>query len=341
MVGYYTAEFRAAKPEVATDYLVLLSLNADLPGEAGRQQAQLCLDALRELVLETREFAQLLGDIQSDGQRLEGAIQSRRELIRKAAEATNEASTNEFIHKLTIQAAQSADEAGRTTDSVLLYHLAGEFDNVMTIVNRALSEALTVELGQQAMRLEPLKPRKAEVPNSQSGNLTLSLTSVDDPVILANNIRALYLGPNRQEAANKIKTSTREATDILLRMADAKAHLSGNQFNKTIDIIGNMHILPLDAGNDVSKIRQSAQNFNSLVPVVARCIGDLIIWTVWACTKEKERLTRDGWETDGRRRAVEEHNTAIRDLNIFAGLVRYKLRQDVFEVLAKAGESSV
>jgi nuclear pore complex protein Nup93 len=341
MVGYYTAEFRSAKPDVATDYLVLLSINADLPGEFGRQQAQLCLDALRELVLETREFAQLLGDIQSDGQRLPGAIQLRQELVRKSAEATRETDLEQFIQKLTIQAAQAADEAGRTTDSVLLYHLAGEYDNVLTIVNRALSEALTVELGQQAMRLEPLKPRMAEIPGAQSGNLTLSLTSVDDPVVLANNILQLYLGPNRQAAMKKIKTSSREATELLLRMAHAKQQLLSKHFNKTIDIIGNMHILPLDAEGDVSKVRQSAQNFNSLVPVVARCIGDLIIWAVWACTKEKERLTKEGWETDGRRQAVRAFNTAIGDLNIFAGLVRYKLRQDVFEVLARAAENSV
>jgi nuclear pore complex protein Nup93 len=340
MVGYYTAEFRSAKPDVATDYLVLLSLNADLPGEAGRQQAQLCLDALRELVLETREFAQLLGDIQSDGQRLPGAIQSRQLLVQKSADATQEKSLEQFIHKLTIQAAQAADEAGRTTDAVLLYHLAEEYDNVLTIVNRALSEALTVELGQQAMRLEPLKPRKAGTPGVQSGNLTLSLTSVDDPVVLAENILQLYLGPNREAAMNKIKTSTREATQVLLRMAQAKKQLLKREFNTCINTIGNMHILPLDARADVSKVRQSAQNFNALVPVVARCIGDLIIWAVWACTKEKERLTKEGWETDIRRDAVKDMNTAIADLNIFAGLVRYKLRQDVFETLAKAAENS-
>ncbi|KAK3045360.1 hypothetical protein LTS18_013960, partial [Coniosporium uncinatum] len=75
MLGHYTASFRAARPEAAADYIILICLNADLPGEIGGQQRQLCYEGLRELVLETREFAQLLGDIRADGQRIKGAIE--------------------------------------------------------------------------------------------------------------------------------------------------------------------------------------------------------------------------------------------------------------------------
>jgi len=95
----------------------------------------------------------------------------------------------------------------------------------------------------------------------------------------------------------------------------------------------------LNTGGNVTTIRRYAQNFNDLTPVVARVIGDLLIWAVVACTGEKERLTRDGWEVDARRDVVENYNHAIGDLGIFAGLVRYKLRQGVFDILARAAEA--
>ncbi|CRK22602.1 hypothetical protein BN1708_017966, partial [Verticillium longisporum] len=60
MLGFYTKDFRAADVVSAVDYLTLVCLNMDLPGEAGRRNANLCWEALRELVLETREFSKLI-----------------------------------------------------------------------------------------------------------------------------------------------------------------------------------------------------------------------------------------------------------------------------------------
>lgn len=63
MVGLYTADFRTANATAAVDYLTLICLNADLTGDIGKAQRELCHQALIEVTLETREFAQLLGDI--------------------------------------------------------------------------------------------------------------------------------------------------------------------------------------------------------------------------------------------------------------------------------------
>jgi nuclear pore complex protein Nup93 len=339
LVGCFTASFRSAKPDVATDYLVLLALNADLPGEGGRRQGRLCLDALRELVLETREFAQLLGDIRSDGQKIPGAIQLRAKLIQRSVAGERDTELAKFIKDLTVQAALAADEGGRTTDAVLLYHLAEEYDNVLAIVNRTLSEALTVELGRQAMRIEPLKPResKSKEPQSQS---TLSLTAVDDPVVLAKNMYDLYSAASRQNVYQRIKPATREATATLVQMAMAKQNLLAHNYLAALEAIGSLDLLPLNASGDVSVIRQYAQNFAQLPAVVGRCVGDVLVWAVLACNGERDRLVRDGWEVDGRRNMVLRLNNAVADVGIFAGLVRYKLRQEVFDTLARAGDGS-
>ena len=229
MVGYYTRDFRAGNVEAAVDYLTLLCLNADLPGEMGKSQASLCHEALRELVLETREFAQLLGDIRSDGTRIKGAIEQRLKLIRLADQ-------EEFLRTVTIQAARVADDNGRTTDAVLLYHLAEDYDNVILIINRALSDTIAVDVGSGNLKLQPLKPRSLGKQKEQQPpeGSSLSLTAVDDPTILARNMISLY--NSNALYYQKIRPANRDTCGVLLRMSEAKGRVEAGQWAEALDV---------------------------------------------------------------------------------------------------------
>ena len=228
MLGYYTRDFRAADVASAVDYLVLICLNADLGGEAGRQQAELCHVALRELVLETREFSKLIGDIRPDGHRITGLIEERSALIGLRQE-------DDFVKAVTLQAARFADDNGRTTDAVLLHHLAGDYDNVVTIISRALSEAIALEIGEDPMRLMPVKPRASdkEDPNVQPGS-SLSLASIDDPVQLAATMMSMY----EKDAMfyTKIENQNKNACHLLLQMSDIKGLVEAGQWPEALDV---------------------------------------------------------------------------------------------------------
>lgn len=226
MVGHYTRDFRAANVAAAVDYLTFICLNRDLPDQLGRNQARLCHEALRELVLESREFALLLGDIKNDGQRIKGIIEERMQLI-----ALEE--TDDFMRTITIQAASIADDNGRVTDAVLLYHLAGEYDNVLVIVTRAMSEAVTVQIGQDQLRLQPLKPRA--ISNNPGDQFhSLSLTSIDDPYILGRNMKDLYESNNMYKS--NIKRSTWDACEALLYASQAKVEFERGNWTATLDV---------------------------------------------------------------------------------------------------------
>lgn len=229
MIGLYTGDFRLAKPTAAVDYLALICLNADLPGDIGKRQRELCLQALTELVLETREYAQLLGDIRADGQRIKGDIEQRLKLIGLENE-------QDFLRHVTLVAARTAEDNGRTTDAALLFHLAEDYDKVISIVNTAVSLALTVELGEPAQKLMPLKPRSGEnaeeVPRELQGSL--SLTAVDDPIQLARNFRSLY--SSSQMFDSKVRATNRDCCNLLLALADARRNLEAGHWAKTIDV---------------------------------------------------------------------------------------------------------
>ena len=355
MIGYYTRDFRAGNVEAAVDYLALICLNADLPGALGKSQVSLCHEALRELVLETREFAQLLGDIRSDGTRICGAIEQRLPIIGIADQ-------EDFLRTVTIQAASVADDNGRTTDAVLLYHLAEDYDNVVTIINRALSEALAVDIGQEQMRLQPLKPRapqqQGQNKEQQIPGSSLSLTSVDDPAVLSRNMISLY--NSNAMYYQRIRPANRDACGLLLRMSEIKERVTTGRWiealdvspvpnivqfskytnkytNQTHQLITSLHLLPLSAHGSTATIRSYAQAFNSLPATISRNVGPLLLWTITCIGKQREILQSSEFEDQTKKAMSAELLASAKDLMVFAGAVRARLGERIWESLVRCG----
>ena len=227
MIGYYTRDFRTSNVEAAVDYLALICLNADLPGTLGTSQAALCHEALRELVLETRQFARLLGDVDSRGRRIRGAIEERLQILSLPDQ-------HAYLRTITVEAASVADDNGRITDAVLLYQLADDYDNVINVVNRALSEAIAVDIGQEEPSMQIMKPR-TEPQSSGQQDSSLSLLSVDDPMILAKRIMQIYQSNTNQYMAN-IKDVNRQTCGTLVRLMEAKKKVVAREWAGALDV---------------------------------------------------------------------------------------------------------
>lgn len=65
----YTRTFEKAAPQAALQYIYLLCLNADAPPPIGPRQIELCHQFLSDLIMDTKEYAPLLGSINADGMR--------------------------------------------------------------------------------------------------------------------------------------------------------------------------------------------------------------------------------------------------------------------------------
>ncbi|PYI12106.1 NIC-domain-containing protein [Aspergillus sclerotiicarbonarius CBS 121057] len=332
LITQYTREFRTGYVEAAIDYFTLLCLNADLPGSLGRSQASVCHEALREFILETRDFAKLLGDIRSDGSRIKGLIEQRMNLIKLVDQ-------DEFLKTITVQAAAIADDKGLITDAVLLYHLAEDYDRVIDIINRALSDAVAVELGGPALKLQPLRPRtdpREHAPETplEPGS-SLSLTTVDDPVILAKNMIGLYNA--NAMYYQRIRQVNRDACGLLLRMMEAKVEVEAAKWTPALDAINDLNILPLRARGSVPYIRSAAQTFSSFPPIISHNVGHVIMWSITCIGHERERLSSGAYENEIRQGLADELLVMAKDLMIFSGMVKYKLPPKVYETLARAG----
>lgn len=66
LIHRYTRSFAQTDTSEALNYLYLVCLNADV----AKDQVQLCHDYIRELVMETRKYSTLLGDIRNDGTKI-------------------------------------------------------------------------------------------------------------------------------------------------------------------------------------------------------------------------------------------------------------------------------
>ncbi|KAK4197606.1 Nup93/Nic96-domain-containing protein [Triangularia verruculosa] len=324
MLGYYTRDFRAANAAAAVDYLVLICLNGDDSTTAGQQQRALCHEALRELVLESREFSRLIGDIKPDGSRIKGLIEERGKLVSLGHH-------EDFIRSITVEAASFANDNGRTTDAVLLYHLAGDYDEVIGIVSKALSEAISLEIGDEPLRLVPVKARTDGVAEGPG-----SLASIDDPVELARKMMSMY----QKELMfwGRIKEANQVAATVLLQMSDIKKLVEEQKWPQCLDKIKELNILPLDAHGDQGIIRQYSASFAGLPQTVAINVPNLLMWTVVCCTKQRERLMYGGFagnETTARQMIDELKQMSV-DLTAYTSQLRYRLPSHLHEMLARA-----
>ena len=353
MIGYYTRDFRAADVDSAVDYLTLICLNNDLGSEAGRRHSAVCYEALRELILETREFSKLIGDIRPDGRRIVGIIEERGILLGLDSE--------EFINTVTLQAASFADDNGRTTDSVLLYHLAGEYDTVVSIVSRALSEAISTEIGEDPMRLMPVKPRDGTQPNDAPRGSSLSLAAIDDPVELARTMMSMY----ERDAMfySKIQDQTKVACRVLLEMSSIKHLVESSQWAQCLDVslhrrkgeggrgesnkkllltsgqkIRGLEILPLDSNGDASTIRAYAAKFSGLSQPVSINVPNLLMWTIICCVRQREQLVNGQFSgNEGTRKMmVDQLKQMTLDLTTYTSQLRYRFPPHLHEALARA-----
>ena len=71
LIHRYTRSFVHSDPLEALQYLYLICLNGDLPGgNRGKKEVEVAHELVRELVMDTRQYSSLLGDVRNDGTKI-------------------------------------------------------------------------------------------------------------------------------------------------------------------------------------------------------------------------------------------------------------------------------
>ncbi|KAK2189808.1 hypothetical protein NP493_96g07020 [Ridgeia piscesae] len=130
LVMMYTRKFEATDPREALQYFHLLR---DLKTAQGDNLFMSCVS---ELVLETREFDMLLGQLGKDGSRKPGAIDK----------------FNGDTQKIIELVASDTEGKGLLEDAITLYDLAKNHDKVLELLNKLLSQVVSQPSTPQSTR---------------------------------------------------------------------------------------------------------------------------------------------------------------------------------------------
>ncbi|ODV64135.1 linker nucleoporin NIC96 [Ascoidea rubescens DSM 1968] len=300
LLGYYTRSFRFSETRASVEYLLLICLRKD------KHQIEIAHEALRELVLETREFSMLLGDINSDGTALPGRIEERKELLYLQNE-------KEYLDKIAEKAAIKADEEGRIYDSLLLYQLSEKHDTVISIVNKLLADLLSnidiyTSLNDQALK--------------ENGEA--------QPIDIARNLSEIYkLSPE------KISTKNRNILDMLLGILDIRQNFIENKWKLCLKLIEDLNIFPLNCSNnnDLNYARKKAQEFNELDENIAKNISNLLLITMTCVSEFIYQLSNSSYIDPAKEAKLFELNEMSKNCMIYAGMVQYKMPRETYSKL--------
>ena len=274
IIHQYTHLFARSDPSKAVQYLYLLTLNADLPKGVGNKQVQISHEYVRDLVLESREFKSLLGYLDTNGNRIPGALEKNKALLHIGDE-------KEFAQRITEQAAIRSESEGRIDDAVQIYNLAGEYDTVIRLLVKQVGEA--VDNGGSQIGME----------GSGSG-IALSGESV---IKTAQTILAYY--ERDAQRIQRVSAKNRDTLRVLIGMSDAFEASKKDQLDVAMSKIMQLDLLPLDE-SDLVSITRRAERIREIDEALARNLPTLMLLTMRILYKSYMQLKESPYGNEAR-----------------------------------------
>jgi nuclear pore complex protein Nup93 len=227
----YAKNFIRTSSATSFEYLSLITLNIDLPQPTATHQTSALQEAIRDLVIESRDFVTLLGDIRPDGTRDPGVIERKARILNLSP-----AAVREYIRSIVEKAALLVDDEGDTASAVLLYHLSEDYSLVLVTVNRRLADVF----------MDPSSPVYANDPlaKEESQKMNLSLAAVADPSALARNVLNMYEANG--SILQRLDNRERETCKVLLGMIEARKVFIAGRWEASIQV---PELLGLDIAN--------------------------------------------------------------------------------------------
>lgn len=304
MIQVYARMIQKHSSIAAVEYLSLICLNTDVP-EIGTSQRLVCHAAIRSLILETRDFAALLGDIRADGTREPGFIEKRMSLLQLKDE-------KQYLRAISENAAALSEQEGRVADAILLYHLSEEYDTVVGIINESLGASLL---------------DTSSLLHEQNDSVVSSLTSAEDPALLAKNMLDLYTA--NASIYSSVSQHNKDSCTMLLSIVEARKKFAAGKFEESLAIIDKSGVLPLGDNITVSSIKNKSQAFNLLDDCVARNIPRVMLIAV-ACLRAKyESVSRNVYTDQSRSVQLSGLQRCAKNISVFAGILKYSINEDV------------
>lgn len=318
LLGSYTRSFKISDPKVASQYLILIALSK---GGSSKEEIAKCHESLRELILVSREFNLLLGELnQNNGDKIPGILEKQRALIGLP-------SLPSFYHQIVETSAIRCEEEGRIFDALLLYQLCQEFDTVVLLINKLLSEILaSTELDKSLIPYGNYENVYGEVKSSDSIDNNIFLLSQHIMKIFHNNTFIL----------DKISAGTKQTNDLLLPIISIRETLHNKYWQQTLIEVRKLHLLPVGENDDLIEIRKLAEllSNNNLDEALVRVIPSLLIMVMTCVSQLNYHILTKRYQTAGNGRdELNKLKKIAKNCMIYAGMVQYRMPRETYSLL--------
>ncbi|EGV65859.1 NIC-domain-containing protein [Yamadazyma tenuis ATCC 10573] len=315
LLGSFTRAFKISDPKVACQYLILISISK---GGNSKEDISQCHAALRELILLSREFNLLLGQLDANnGEKISGLLENQRELIKLS-------DIQDFYNKIIELSAKKCEEEGRVFDSLLLYQLCQEYDTVLSIINRILSELIaTTELDESL-----IKSGNYEVTGEKD-------TIENNIVLLSKHIVNTF--SNNSNILSKTNKSYKNTSDLLLAIISVRESFLAKNFNQVLLDIENLHLIPINPKSDLIETRKLADYVqNSLDNSILKVIPSLLLMTMTSISQiNYQILTKSFKSLANQNEEISRLKAMAKNCMVFAGIIQYKMPRETYSVLVQ------
>ncbi|GAA6021747.1 hypothetical protein JCM10207_008563 [Rhodosporidiobolus poonsookiae] len=309
LIHRYTRLFAPADAPEALQYLYLICLDDN--------NVELAHEYVRELVMQTRMYSQLLGDVRADGTKVPGQIERDLKLLRLA-------DSRAYLLGIVKAAAARADLEQRFREAVLLYNLAEEYDAVVAVLNVELGNAL----GRPSTSSGSIASEQAK---GQDVGLALA-AGQDDVASVARSILEHY---DRAAAmGGRVSRKRRETCEALMRLKEAMGRVERGEWEGALQAIESTSLIPLTS--DLVALIRAAEALPSLDDNLVKNLDVVLVATMTALYRLHQQLRESPYGGDqSRQQRMQEIRGKARSLMMFAGMLRYRLTSDTYSQLTR------
>ncbi|ABN64780.2 predicted protein [Scheffersomyces stipitis CBS 6054] len=328
LLGSYTRSFKISDPKVACQYLILIAMSK---GGNSKEEIAKCHEALRELILISREFVMLLGDInQQNGTKIPGVLERQRSLIKLE-------DLKEFYSQIIELSAIKCEDEGRIFDALLLYQLCQEFDTVVSLINKLLAEILSsTELDKPIIQYGNYEVQAGGVVESKRADDT-----IDNNVILfARHIIKIF--DTNSFILEQIDPQRKESCDLLLHIIDIRGLFIKKDFQQVLIEIKKLALIPFGQDDDLIIIRKASELIqnNHLDDNLIKVIPSLLIMIMASISQANYAILTKRYQALGNEREeLASLKKQAKNCMIYAGMVQYKMPRETYSLLVNLESS--
>lgn len=256
-----------------------------------------CQERIRDAILLSGNFSTILGDLAADGTNRPG-------LISKFAPLLNLGDERAFVDSITKSAAIKCEKDDKFKDAIHLYNLSGDFEKVLQIVCRKMSQAFA----------------QAYVPGTFIEIYNVGLS-----------IYQFYT--QNQATAVKIDRRSLETCKNHIGLLEFKRLVAESHWRQGLQKLEDLFIIPIDG--DVSTISQAAERFKGLHDSITANLSEILL-NAMTCIYQIFLDARQFVDQDvGRQIEIQGLRKKSRALMIFVGMMQYRVTQEVCAKLTR------